>query len=185
MHPVPSPSMAPQCVAVSPMDQLQFDPGSIPDASTSDTSAATEGAGAGGAGTEGTAATTATAGAGTGVLVAGGVATGTVTADVEVVATTGATTEVVVVVARRDCSGATLGVAAELDRGVVARAAESSPEEPSTQLAPIMRIVATAVAFQCRWMSFGIARIGRLSWERGVCAAESGCEPLRRSSTMC
>lgn len=92
--------MAPQCVAVSPMDQLQFDPGSIPEASTSDTNAATEGA------VEG-AATTTTTGAGAGIVaggvvsgavVTGGVVTGGVTADVEVFVTTGATTEVVVVV---------------------------------------------------------------------------------------
>jgi hypothetical protein len=96
VHPVPSPTMAPQCVAVSPMDQLQFDPGSIPEASTSDTNAATKGA------VEGAATTTTTgagAGAGTGAGAgagAGGVVRGVVTADVDVVVTTGATMEVVV-----------------------------------------------------------------------------------------
>ena len=34
VHAVPVPDIAAQCVAVSPMLQLQFDPGSIPDAST-------------------------------------------------------------------------------------------------------------------------------------------------------
>ncbi len=43
VHPVPIPVITPQCVAVLPMLQVQFDPGSIPAASTSDTSDATEG----------------------------------------------------------------------------------------------------------------------------------------------
>jgi hypothetical protein len=95
VHPVPSPVIAPQCVDVSPMDQLQLDPGSIPEASTSDTNAATEGTA-----TEGTA-TTGAAGAagaaGVGMTIAEGVVTGVVAMDVVVVAT-GATTDVVVVV---------------------------------------------------------------------------------------
>jgi hypothetical protein len=77
------------------MDQLQFDPGSIPEASTSDIKAATEGA------VEGAATTTATgAGADTvaGGVVGGGVVTRGVTADVEFVVTAGATTGKVVVV---------------------------------------------------------------------------------------
>jgi hypothetical protein len=75
------------------VDQLQFDPGSTPEASTSDTNAATEAA------VEG-AATTTTAGAagvmGAGGTVTGGEGVGGVTADVDVVVT-GATAEVVVV----------------------------------------------------------------------------------------
>jgi hypothetical protein len=179
--------MTPQCVAVSPIDQLQFDPGSIPEASTSDTRAATEdGAAAGAAaGTEGAAAATGTAGAATGVTIAGGDVTGLVTTDVVVVATTGGTTEVVVVVVWLDCSAATLGVAAELDRGVDARAGESWLEAPTAQLAPITRTTAKAVAFQWRRISFGVAPKGRPLRERGAPAAESGHKSLRLSSTMC
>ena len=77
------------------MDQVQFEPGSIPEASTSDTNAATEAEG-----TEGAATTVGAAVAVTGEAVAGGVVMGALTTtDVEVVVdvTTGAVLGVVVV----------------------------------------------------------------------------------------
>ena len=43
VHPVPAPEIGPQWVAVSPILQVQFEPGSIPAASTSATSVATAG----------------------------------------------------------------------------------------------------------------------------------------------
>jgi hypothetical protein len=69
------------------MDQLQPDPGSIPEASTSDTNAATEGTTATGA-----------AGATIGMTGDGDAVTGVVATDVVVVVTTGDATVVVVVV---------------------------------------------------------------------------------------
>jgi hypothetical protein len=69
VHPVPAPVITPQCVAESPIVQVQLDPGSIPVASTSAMSVATGGSEAAGAITG----ATTIAGA---VTTAGGVAAG-------------------------------------------------------------------------------------------------------------
>jgi len=149
VHPVPSPVIAPQWIDVSPIDQLQFDPGAIPEASTSDTSVATEvAAGAGPVVTIGT------AGAATGVTIAEALGAGAAATDVEVVevvevvATGGATTGVVVVVV---WSGrATTALCVSTGLGVDARAAEPLPEDPNAQLVPRRRVRTAAVAIQCR-----------------------------------
>ena len=99
VQPVEAPGIAPQWVAVSPMLQLQFDPGSIPAASTWATRAATVGAVAGAVATAvGIAAGEVTTGAAVGTVAVGTVAVDTVGA---------AKVVVVVVVVGWACSGST------------------------------------------------------------------------------
>jgi hypothetical protein len=70
VHPVPAPAIGPHMVAVCPMLQVQFDPGSMPAASTSATSVATEGPAAAGGGVA-AAATALLVGVGAGAVVTG------------------------------------------------------------------------------------------------------------------
>jgi hypothetical protein len=160
VHPVPVPVIAPQWVDVSPMDQLQFGPGSIPEASTSDTNAATEGRVTEGTGTTGAVCAT------VGMTIAGGVVAGVVTVDVVVVVTTRGATAAVLAVVFSDRGALTMGMVAGRDPGPAARAVGWLLETPTDAPAPMTNAATMATAFQRRETRLGVRRRHRPTRDR-------------------
>jgi hypothetical protein len=119
----------------------------------------------------------------TGVWGAGGVVAGVVTTDVGVVATTGATAGVVVVVVVWSDGATTLG-AGWPSLGMEARAPGSLLGEPSTHPAPMSSVTTTAVAIQCRRTNLGMAPEKKRRGRRNPIPFESGFA-LGGFSTMC